>query len=95
MHVERTRRLRNGETLSGITAELTRRLGIGSRILPMTDDPVRTRVETRDGVLDFQHYFVGRQCVPAGHQLCLRRRRRGGPRIRMSWPRCAIWVCAP
>ncbi len=64
MHVERTRRLRNGETLSAITAELTRRLGIGSRILPMSDDKVRTRVETREGVLDFQHYFVGRQCAP-------------------------------
>jgi LPPG:FO 2-phospho-L-lactate transferase len=64
MHVERTRRLRNGETLSGITADLTRRLGIGSRILPMTNDKVRTRVETHEGVLDFQHYFVGRQCAP-------------------------------
>ena len=64
MHVERTRRLRAGETLSAITAEFARRLGINSRILPMTDDKVRTRVETRDGALDFQNYFVGRQCVP-------------------------------
>jgi LPPG:FO 2-phospho-L-lactate transferase len=64
MHVERTRRLRSGETLSAITAELTRRLGIGSRILPMSDDPVRTQVQTRDGVLDFQRYFVGLQCAP-------------------------------
>jgi LPPG:FO 2-phospho-L-lactate transferase len=64
MHVERTRRLKSGETLSGITADVARRLGIASRILPMTDDAVRTRVETREGVLDFQHYFVGRQCVP-------------------------------
>jgi LPPG:FO 2-phospho-L-lactate transferase len=64
MHVERTRRLRAGETLSAITADVARRLGINSRILPMTDDKVRTRVATRDGALDFQHYFVGRQCVP-------------------------------
>ena len=64
MHVERTRRLKAGETLSGITADITRRLGIASRILPMTDDAVRTRVQTRDGLLDFQHYFVGRQCAP-------------------------------
>jgi LPPG:FO 2-phospho-L-lactate transferase len=64
MHVERTRRLKAGETLSGITADVARRLGIASRILPMTDDKVRTRVETREGVLDFQHYFVARQCVP-------------------------------
>jgi LPPG:FO 2-phospho-L-lactate transferase len=64
MHVERTRRLKAGETLSGITAAVTRTLGIASRILPMTDDKVRTRVETRDGMLDFQRYFVGLQCAP-------------------------------
>jgi LPPG:FO 2-phospho-L-lactate transferase len=64
LHVERTRRLKAGETLSGITADLARRLGILSRILPMTDDAVRTRVQTREGVLDFQHYFVGLQCAP-------------------------------
>jgi LPPG:FO 2-phospho-L-lactate transferase len=64
MHVERTRRLKAGETLSGITADLARRLGIAARILPMTDDRVRTRVETRAGVLDFQRYFVGLQCAP-------------------------------
>jgi LPPG:FO 2-phospho-L-lactate transferase len=64
MHVERTRRLKAGETLSSITADVARRLGIASRILPMTDDKVRTRVATREGVLDFQHYFVGRQCAP-------------------------------
>jgi LPPG:FO 2-phospho-L-lactate transferase len=64
MHVERTRRLRAGETLSAITADVARRLGIESRILPMTDDAVRTRVETRAGVLDLQRYFVGLQCAP-------------------------------
>jgi LPPG:FO 2-phospho-L-lactate transferase len=64
MHVERTRRLEAGETLSSITADVARRLGIATRILPMSDDAVRTRVQTRAGVLDFQHYFVGRQCLP-------------------------------
>jgi LPPG:FO 2-phospho-L-lactate transferase len=64
LHVERTRRLAAGGTLTGITADVARRLGIASRILPMTDDPVRTRVQTREGVLDFQRYFVGRQCAP-------------------------------
>jgi len=64
MHVERTRRLKRGETLSGITAELTQRLGVASRILPMSDDRVRTRVRTPDGRIDFQHYFVGLKCAP-------------------------------
>lgn len=64
MHVERTRRLANGESLSAITQAIARRLGIGSAILPMSDDPVRTLVDTRDGVLEFQDYFVRRQCTP-------------------------------
>jgi len=64
LHVERTRRLKAGETLTQITADVARRLGIASRVLPMTDDPVRTRVKTREGLIDFQRYFVGLQCTP-------------------------------
>lgn len=63
-HVERTRLLAGGESLSAVTATLAGRLGIGSAIVPMSDDPVRTRVETEEGWLDFQHYFVRRQCQP-------------------------------
>ncbi len=65
LHVERTRRLRAGETLSQVTAEFARRLGIGARILPASDDPVCTIVETADEPLAFQHYFVREQCRPA------------------------------
>jgi LPPG:FO 2-phospho-L-lactate transferase len=64
-HVERTRRLRAGETLSQIADDFRRRLGVATRILPMSDDPVRTRVQTAEGWLDFQDYFVRRQCQPA------------------------------
>ena len=64
-HVERTRRLRAGETLSRVTADLAARLGVPSRIAPMSDDPVRTVVETPDGDLPFQEYFVRRRCEPA------------------------------
>ncbi len=64
VHVERTRQLREGEPLSAITAGIARSLGIASRILPMTDDPVRTRVMTPDGPMDFQRYFVEAQCAP-------------------------------
>jgi LPPG:FO 2-phospho-L-lactate transferase len=63
-HVERTRRRAAGESLSAITADFARRLGIASRILPMSDDPVRTRVRTPEGWLDFQDYFVRRYCAP-------------------------------
>ncbi len=64
LHAERTRRLRAGETLSEVTAALCSRLGIGPRIVPATDQPVRTVVETPDGPLPFQHYFVRLRCEP-------------------------------
>jgi LPPG:FO 2-phospho-L-lactate transferase len=69
LHVERTRRLAAGETLSRITADLCRRLGIAQRVLPMSDDPVRTRVRCDDGWIDFQDYFVRRQCQPVVREL--------------------------
>ena len=69
LHVERTRRLRLGETLSAVTADLCSRLGIRSRVVPMCDDPVRTRLRTKDGWLDFQEYFVHLRCEPEVHEL--------------------------
>ena len=68
-HVERTRRLAAGETLSRITEDFCRRLGIAARILPMSDDRVRTRVRSAEGWLDFQDYFVHRRCVPEVEEL--------------------------
>ncbi|MCK0508090.1 2-phospho-L-lactate transferase [Aromatoleum anaerobium] len=63
-HVERTRRLASGETLSAITADFARRLGIRADIVPMSDQALRTRVHTDEGVFDFQDYFVRHQCRP-------------------------------
>ena len=63
-HVERTRRLAAGETLSAITDDFCRRIGVAPRVLPMSDQPVRTVVRTRDGELDFQRYFVEQRCKP-------------------------------
>jgi len=63
-HIERTRRLAAGESLSQITDDFRRRLGISARLLPMTDDRVRTRLLTPEGWLEFQDYFVRRQCTP-------------------------------
>jgi LPPG:FO 2-phospho-L-lactate transferase len=69
LHVERTRRLRAGERLSAITDDFRRRLGISARLLPMSDDPVRTRLSTTEGWLDFQDYFVRRRCEPAVREI--------------------------
>lgn len=64
LHVERTRRLRAGDSLSAITTDVRARLGITACILPMSDDPVRTHVETDNGSMPFQNYFVERKCKP-------------------------------
>ncbi len=60
-HILRTERLRVGATLTATMAELAGALGITARILPMTDDPVATLVDTPAGRLEFQEYFVGRK----------------------------------
>lgn len=64
-HLYRSERLRRGDSLSAVTAQLCSQLGIAQRLLPMTDDPVRTVVHTDQGELPFQHYFVREQCRPA------------------------------
>src|SRR6201992_622201 len=69
IHVERTRRLRMGATLSEVTSDICRRLGISARVLPMSDDRVRTRVRVESGWIDFQDYFVRQQCRPVVHEL--------------------------
>ncbi len=65
VHVERTRRLAAGESLSDVSTDLCRRLGIRARVVPMSDQPVRTMVHTDDGVLAFQRYFVQNRCQPS------------------------------
>jgi LPPG:FO 2-phospho-L-lactate transferase len=69
LHIERTRRLRAGESLSAVTADLCARLGVGPRVIPMSDDPVRTRLLTDSGWLDFQEYFVRNRCEPVVREL--------------------------
>ena len=64
-HVERTRRLRAGETATAITTHLAGRLRVTAHVLPMSDDPVRTVVDSDAGTLAFQDYFVRDQCRPA------------------------------
>jgi len=63
-HLERTRRLQAGEMLSAIMADFCRAWGVRVRVLPMSDQPVRTVVDTDEGELAFQHYFVQRACEP-------------------------------
>ncbi len=64
VHVLRREALRRGTPLSTVTQALAARLGVRHPILPMSDTPVRTRVRTASGELDFQDYFVKRRCRP-------------------------------
>lgn len=63
-HLERTRRLKEGQCLSAITRDFCTAWGIRHTILPMSDQPIRTIVETEEGDLAFQEYFVHRRCEP-------------------------------
>lgn len=64
MHVERTRKLRAGTSLTAVTRDVAARFGIAATILPMSDDRVETTVITPDEALPFQRYFVEKQCTP-------------------------------
>jgi LPPG:FO 2-phospho-L-lactate transferase len=63
-HLERTCRLKEGQRLSQITREFSQAWGIKHTVLPMSDSPVRTIVDTDEGELAFQEYFVRRHCEP-------------------------------
>jgi LPPG:FO 2-phospho-L-lactate transferase len=63
-HLLRTRMLREGRTLSQVTHALAGALGLPATILPMTDQHVATLVETNEGELAFQEYFVHRRWQP-------------------------------
>lgn len=64
-HLLRQQWLSEGKTLTEVTALLARGLGVAQRLLPMSDDPVRTWVDTETGALPFQTYFVRERCQPA------------------------------
>ena len=68
-HIERTRRLKAGESLSAVIDDFRRCLGIAARLLPVSDDPLRTRLLTTAGLLDFQDYFVRLRSEPAISEL--------------------------
>jgi LPPG:FO 2-phospho-L-lactate transferase len=63
-HLERTRRLKEGQSLSQVTREFCVAWGVKHTVLPMSDMPVRTMVDTDEGELVFQEYFVHRRCEP-------------------------------
>tara|TARA_B100001013_G_scaffold82127_1_gene44607 strand:+ start:548 stop:1477 length:930 start_codon:yes stop_codon:yes gene_type:complete len=63
-HLYRTKMLDEGKTLSEVCQQLARSLGVEHKILPVTDSPIKTMVETQDGIMSFQEYFVKNRCDP-------------------------------
>ena len=63
-HLYRTKMLDEGKTLSEVCQQLARSLGVEHKILPVTDSPIKTMVETQDGIMSFQEYFVKNRCEP-------------------------------
>jgi LPPG:FO 2-phospho-L-lactate transferase len=78
-HVHRTQRLRRGETLSACTNQIARALGVRTRVLPVTDDPVRTMIATGSGLLSFQEYLVKHRGRPRVERVVYRGARKARP----------------
>lgn len=64
VHLYRTNALRTGKSLTAVTGDLAEKFGVAVEVMPMSDDRVRTVLDTNVGRLDFQDYFVRRQCRP-------------------------------
>lgn len=72
-HLLRTQALDTGHTLTEVTQQLAQKLGITQRLLPATNDPLKTMVRTKEmGLLPFQHYFVKHQWQPTVSELIFR-----------------------
>lgn len=69
LHIWRSWRLAQGATLTEISEEAAHRLGASARVLPATDDAVRTKLLTDEGWMDFQPWFVGKRCEPRVREL--------------------------
>ena len=63
-HIRRTQLLKEGLKLSEVTRNLSSQLGLKHKILPMSESPVQTMIQTDQGKLSFQEYFVKHKCVP-------------------------------
>ncbi|HEY8516341.1 MAG TPA: 2-phospho-L-lactate transferase [Candidatus Binatia bacterium] len=96
-HVFRTARLRAGQTLSQVTAQQARSLGVQARILPMSDDPVRTVVETTGGKRSFQEYLVRDRARETVRSLTYvgARSARPAPGVRTALAQASLVVIAP
>ena len=96
LHVHRTRRLREGVRPTTIALDVAARLDVATSILPMADEPVRTRVRTADGWLAFQDWFVRLRADPPVLEVAFDgvERARVTPEVEAAFARAdAIVIC--
>lgn len=96
-HLERTRRLKAGETLSQITRYFCKEWKVGITVLPVSDDSVPTWVYTEIGEMTFQEYFVLHQCRPAvkGFRFEGREQAHPAPRVLEALAQADVIVFCP
>jgi LPPG:FO 2-phospho-L-lactate transferase len=95
-HLLRTEALRAGETLSSITRRLSSALGIPQAIVPMSDEPVRTMIETAtDGTIPFQEWFVRRRAEPRVRAVRFEGGRSPAPAVLDALAACDLVVMGP
>jgi LPPG:FO 2-phospho-L-lactate transferase len=97
LHVARSVRLARGERLSQITQAFASAWDIHVNILPMSDDPVATWLETDEGEIEFQRYFVQRRCAPRTRKIMFRGadRARAAPGVIEAITRAEVVLIAP
>ena len=94
-HLTRTHLLRQGQTLTQVTGHLRRCLGIDHPILPMSDDPAPTLIESDEGVLTFQDWFVRQRWQPAVRAVRLPDDVRATPQVMATLEKADVVIIAP
>jgi LPPG:FO 2-phospho-L-lactate transferase len=95
-HLARTRGLARGETLTAITARLCAAVGVRARVLPMSDDPCRTMIDTAEhGTLPFQTWFVRHRAEPPALRVAFEGNARATPAVIDALERAEVVVVGP
>ncbi|GAB4162525.1 MAG: 2-phospho-L-lactate transferase [Candidatus Promineifilaceae bacterium] len=94
-HLTRTHWLAQGKTLTAATAHLCAHLGIHPTLLPMSDQPAPTLVETDEGILSFQEWFVQRRWQPIVRRIILPEDVKATPLVMRALSRADIIILAP
>lgn len=94
-HLMRTQWLRAHHTLTEVTRRLCDGLGVAARILPMSDEPFATMIDTDLGTLDFQRWLVEHRAVPAVRRVWFRGRARLSERVRAALAEASLIVIGP